>query len=782
LKAVILCNNEGTRLRPVTCSVPKSMLPIMNRPICEHTVRLLKRHGIKEIVFLSDYLLEETEKHFSSVRIEDANIHFSQVKNLCDFFDDDTVLINDSTITDLDISAITEIFEQNRCPLLITKPEGNDDEFGRVFTDSSSAVTKYIPFPDTVHFTGSIFTGIAIIPRGTRIKECTQLTEFTEQLINSTKVIAVSPVCYIKSISDFESYLKCSRDFFDKKISLPFPCDEKAPGVWIEEGATVMQGSVIVPPVYIGSGSFISKGARIESYTQIGKNVSVDCFAGVKRSIIMDSTSLGEGCSIRGAVIGNNCEIGFESAVYEGCVIGFGTKIGKHCTIRNSSHIWPEKRIENEGIVCENLIWEKTSSHSLFSDGSATGIINKEITPEFAATLGRSVVSLLGKKIAVSQDGAGCSSMLKNALLSGIQSAGGIPYDLGEQPLPITRSAVRFYALDGGIALSTRKHEGDIEGSLDIINKCGADIKNEELSTLCNLVASGECKREKAEKICDTEYLFEYKLYYLKQLVNSTSGKELSERLLICCPNLWAKDLLKNAAKDLGCHFTFTDEENKEFYKILKSGFYSFGVIIDYKCETVTIIKNSGEKLSQFDYCALTSLIIMKSFPNAEIFVSKSAPKSIDILAEKYSADVHRTKISPPYLMNELSKSDRKQFLHQFIYRFDAVGTIILLLDFLHRNNTTIKNLLEEIPTTHTISTNISCHTDKQAGILKGICELHNADADTIDDSIKINFDNGWVLLIPKHKDSLINVISHAYSMEYAQEISDIFTDEITKS
>lgn len=781
MKAVILCNNEGTRLRPITCSVPKSMLPIMGRPVSEHTIRLFKRHGIKEITFVSEYLSGVIEKHFSTVKIEDVKLSFSCVKNLCDFFDDDTVLINDSTLTDIDLTSIIKIFEKNRCSLLITKPEG-DDEFGRVYADSSSSVTKYIRFPDTVHLAGSVFTGIAVIPQGTSTKECTTLPEFAEALIESTKVLAVSPQCYIHNISDFESYHKCSRDFFDKKLNLPFPCDEKAPGVWVEDGATVMQGSIIVPPVYIGSGSFISKGARVESYTQIGKNVNADCFSGVKRSIIMDGASLGEGSSVRGAIIGSNSEIGFESAVYEGSVIGNSTKIGKHCTIRNSSHIWPEKYIENESTVCENLIWEKTSPRSLFADGSATGVVNRDITPEFAATLGRSIVALLGKKIAISQDGAPYSSMIKNALLSGIQSAGGKPYDMGEQPLPITRSAIRFYSLDGGVALSSKEYEGNITGSLDIINKCGADIENEELKRLCNLIDSGEAKREKASKIHETEYLFEYKLYYLKQLINSTTGKELNERLLICCPNLWAKDLLQSAAKDLGCHFTFTTEENHEFYKILKSGFYSFGVIIDYKCEAVTIIKSSGEKISEFDYCALTSLIIMKSFPDAEIFVAESAPQSIEIIAQKYSARVHRTKISPPYLMNELSKSDKKQFLHQFIYRFDAVGTVILLLDFLSNNETTIENLLREIPATHTLSTNISYNTEKQPALLKKICESHKITADNNEDAIKINFDNGWVILIPQKNESAIRVISHALSMEYAQEISDIFTDEITKS
>ena len=172
----------------------------------------------------------------------------------------------------------------------------------------------------------------------------------------------------------------------------------------------------------------------------------------------------------------------------------------------------------------------------------------------------------------------------------------------------------------------------------------------------------------------------------------------------------------------------------------------------------------------------------MKSFSDAEIFVSESAPQSIEVMAEKYSARVHRTKISPPYLMNELSKSDKIQFLHQFIYRFDAVGTIILLLDFLSSKGTTIENLLREIPATHTLSTNISYNAEKQPSLLKKICESHNITADTTGDAIKINFDNGWVILIPQKTESAIKVISHAHSMEYAQEISDIFTDEITKS
>ena len=783
MKAVILSCSEGTRLRPITCSIPQSMLPLMGRPLIEHTVRLLHRHNINDVIIAAEYLTDEVKKHFSSLRIEKTNIGFAfskDIEKICQT--DDVILMSDSILTDIDFSEISAFFNEYKSPCIVTAPAEDFCEYGSVHTDSSAVVTSYVRCPDIAYPTGSYFMGIMLLPKGTAVTDFKDLQSFIEKLINTEKVFALSPKCYIKNISDFESYHKCNRDFMDKKIALPFPCDEKAPSVWIDENATVMQGSVIVPPVYIGSGSFVSKGARIESYSQLGKDVTVDCFAGVKRSIIMDNVTLNEGCAVRGAIIGSGCSIGFESAAYEGSVLGFGTKVGKHCTLRNSVHIWPEKYIEDESTVCENIIWENTASHSLFSNGSATGIINRDITPEFAATLGRSAVSVLGKKIAVSESGQGYSTMIKSALISGIQSAGGKAYDLGEQPLPITRSAVRFYSLDGGIALSSKEHESNIYGSLDIINSNGANIENSELQKLEQITESGEAKRESAAHICEAEYLFEYKLYYLKQLVNSTSGKSLGAKLLINCHSSWAQDLLKSAAKDLGCVFIFTQEVGDNFANTLKSGDFDFGVICDYKYETLSIIKNSGEKLTDFDYCALTSLIIMKSFSHPTIYVPRSAPESIETLAEKYKAKIIRTQVSPPHLMNELSRDNRKLFLHQFIYRFDAVGAIILLLDFLHHKNTTIDSLQSEIPPSYMVCTDIGCSIGQQTDILKSLCENHNVSDEDSQDSIKVSFENGWVLLIPNRSDSVINVISHGYSKEYAQEIADIFTDEITKN
>ena len=781
MKAIILSCNEGSRLRPVTCSIPQSMLPVMGRSLIEHTVRSLYRYKIEDITFMSDYLTDTVRKHFDS--LSGYHISFSHAKPLGDIINEDDVLvIADSILTDIDFGKAIEVFKNKACTTLITFPDLPFCQFGCVHTDSEGFASKYIRCPDFTHCTGHTFSGIMIIPKGTTVKETSDLPSLVESLFEGGKKInSYSPNCYIRNISDFEVYHKCNRDFMDKKINLPFPCDERAPGVWIDENATVMQGSVLVPPVYVGKGSIVSKGARLEAYTQLLEEVSVDCFANIKRSIVMNSCHIDEGVSLRGAIVCSGSDIGYESAVYEGSVIASGCTLGKHCTVKSGVHIWPEKHIDDESIISENIVWGENCGHSLFFDGCAYGIINREITPEFCSVLAGSVCRVLGKKIAVSSGSGGAGAMIKNALLSGIQSAGGIAYDLGEQPLAITRSGVKFYGLDGAIALSCRKKDGCLYGSLDILNGCGANVENEELQKISVLTQSRDFSRENPLKIHDGEFLFEYKLYYLKQLINSTSKKPLGKKILIHCPILWAKELLESAAHDLKCSFVFTDTSQKEHFLVeLSDASYDFGAIFDYKCETVTLISGHGQILSEFDYDALTSLIIMKSFKNATIYVPESAPESIDVMAEKYGATIYRTLISPPHLMNELSKEDRKMFLHQFIYRFDAVGTIILLSDFLYSHNTTIDRLAGEIPASYMVNTNISYKGRNCRELMQKICKKHNQDSDGSRDFVKIDFENGWVIIVPKKSESAINVISHGFSKEYAREIADIFMDDLS--
>ena len=784
MKAVIVTSGDGTRLRPITCSIPHCMLPVMGKPVIEHTVRLLIRHSIRNITVSSSYLSKEITKHFSAIPKENINLEFTDVQDFNKFFqDDDTLLISDSILCDVDFGELMQVHTHSGSDITaVTKRSDENCRYGILYLEKEGFSTTYSRCPDFGKVSGIPFMGIAVVKKGTNANDCRDFQTFFEKTIQKSTIYCYTTDSYIRDICDFESYQRCCRDFMDKKIKLPFPCEEKAPSVWIDENATVMQGAVLSSPVYIGPGSVINKGARIDAYSQICSEVTVDCFASIKRSIVMDNSYISENASLRGAIIGKNCHIGFESAAYEGSVLGFGSKTGRHCTLRTSVHIWPDKFIEDESSVSENIIWEETSKPFTLYESGTEGILNREITPEFAIQLARSAVTLFGKKIAVSCEGGGSGTMIKNALIAGIQSGGGKVYDMGEQPLPITRSAVRFYSLDGGIALSVYSADSTLYGALDIINSGGTTPDKETLYTLNRIMEDYSAHKAPANNICEQEYLFEYKLYYLKQLINSTSKKPLGAKLLIYTPSVWARELLKSAASDLGCEFEFSVKSDIiAFAKEVSSGNYHMGAFCDAKCETLILVTDSGRILSEYDYCALTSLIIMKQFKDAVIYIPESASENIETLAQKYGCTVHRTHISPPYLMKELSKSDRRQFLHQFIYRFDAVGAIIILLDYLYTNGVTLDILMSQIPPCGIVTNTVSCPKNKQKEAIEKLYRNHTVQTPKTSDAVKLNFKNGWVLVVPERETSTIRVISHAFTTEYAQGLADICIDEISE-
>ena len=782
MKAIIISDGEGTRLRPLTCSESKMMLPLVGRPILEHTLRLLRRHGICDVTVYEEYLSDKVKKHIKDNPQKEINISVES-KKLINLSDEDTLIIGGGIITDTDLDSLYSYHkEKSADATIVTRSRRGASEYGIVNVDEYSRVSEYQRYVDKERLIPlTCFMGIMLVSKNALESAPGDMRELIKKLVEKNlRVYSYSSDAYIQHISDLESYMHCHRDFLDKKINLPFPCDEKESGIWISPDAKIMRGAVIMPPVYIGKGTVINRGARIESYSVLGDNVNVGSMSSIKRSIVMDNSRIGEGASLRGAILAKNSESGFESAAYEGSIIAENSKTGKHTILRPSVKIWPDKVVENECVVSSNIIWENTAPSTMYTDGSVEGRINREITPEFAALLGSAVCKLLGKKIAVSCDRGGYGCMIKNAIVSGIQSFGAKAYDLGEQPLPISRSAIRFYNLDGGIALSSYSDQGEIYATLDIINSSGANIDNDILEKLSAIISTGEVERADGNKIAEADYLFEYKLYYLKQLINSTTKKMLNMKLLIHCPSIWAEELLKSAGNDLMCDFSFTKaQSHTDFIREMNQEEYDFGVIIDYKCESLTIITKDKLVLNEFDYSLLSSLIIMKSFPSATIYTPISSPDSIDILAEKYGATIHRTKLSPPSIMNELSKRDELMYQKQFIYRFDAVGALIMLIDYLGENNIALESLLKEIPDSHIINSSVSCPASRQEDVLKRFSSHYNISDSSISDGIKIPFENGWVVIVPSRSNSSINVISHGISEEYARELCSLCTDDI---
>src|SRR5580658_5711566 len=156
MKAVVMAGGEGTRLRPLTSSRPKPLVPILNKPCMQHTIELLKRHGIEEIVVTLYYLADEIEGYFGDgselgekliYTVEDTPLGTAgSVKKAEEYLKDDAfIIVSGDSLTDIDVTkAIAYHKEKNSVATLVLKNVDNPLEFGVVITDDDGRVRRFL--------------------------------------------------------------------------------------------------------------------------------------------------------------------------------------------------------------------------------------------------------------------------------------------------------------------------------------------------------------------------------------------------------------------------------------------------------------------------------------------------------------------------------------------------------------------------------------------------------------------------------------------------------------
>ena len=160
--------------------------------------------------------------------------------------------------------------------------------------------------------------------------------------------------------------------------------------------------------------------------TVIGDDTIVDTRAFIERSIIWRNCYVGERSELRGAIVCRQCNLKSGVMVSEGAVIGDGTTVSESAIIHPGVKIWPNKNIETGAIIKSSLIWGSQAPSPLFGRFGVTGLVNVDMTPEFAAKLGAAYGSILpkGSLVTMNRDPHRTPRMIKRAMISGLPSAG----------------------------------------------------------------------------------------------------------------------------------------------------------------------------------------------------------------------------------------------------------------------------------------------------------------------------------------------------------------------
>ena len=335
MQAVILTAGEGTRMRPLTLTRPKTMLPVGGNPILQYNIEALRDAGIIEILLVTGYKEEMVKKYFGSGEKLGVNIKYITQKERLGtahaightrgFMKEDFVVLNGDIIIDPDLlMEIIDNYQSISTDTMMVLTEVDDPSSFGVVEIKNGFVTSIIekPLPGEAP-SNLINTGIYIFNQDILSKiEKTPISERGEYEITDSLQMQIDEGKSVRGFKTHKKWIDVGRPWELLEINEEFleNMNEKIDG-HIEEGVTIngsivlgnssiiRSGTYIQGPVYIGENCDIGPNSYLRSNTYLGDNVNVGNAVEIKNSIIMDHTNVNHLTYIGDSIIGAHCNL-----------------------------------------------------------------------------------------------------------------------------------------------------------------------------------------------------------------------------------------------------------------------------------------------------------------------------------------------------------------------------------------------------------------------------------------------------------------------------------------
>lgn len=805
-----MAGGEGSRLRPLTCDLPKPMVPIMNKPVLAHTIDLLKQYGITDIGITLMYHPQLIKDYFGSGKnlgvkltyfIEETPLGTAGgIKSAENFLDESFIVISGDSITNLNISKALAFHKEKKsmATLILTKVDV-PLEYGVVLTNDDGSVTGFLEKPSWGEiFSDTVNTGTYILePEILNYIEPNKNIDFSHDIFpallsSSGKMFGYIMSDYWCDIGDIRSYVKSHCDIFDKKISANFDGVQIKDNVWVGSGTVIESNSEINGPCIIGSNCKIGNGTLIDNYTIIGNNTIIEDDVSIVRSIIWDNCYVEYGSELRGAILCNRVNLKHYVSVFENAVIGEGCRINERVIVKPNIKIWPEKIIEPFAIIDRNMIWGTKHSNKIFGENGVSGIINVDVSPEFATRLGAAYGSqfIIGSRVVVSSTNSNSARMFKHAFISGILSVGVEVYNMSSLLTPIARTAIGFLAVEGGIHIKT-----DIKNTnmirVDFMDVRGASISRFTERKIENSFFKEDFKRCSAEQISRLNNITDFSNYYMHSISTSANIaliKEKGPKVCVFSQSEFVLSIVVPILTDLGCEITSFCYVNLDDLDSIVNHITDtnsdFAAVIDKNGENLILVAKSGKVIKDDLFLAFIALIIFKSVPKSTFFVPIIASEVIDKLALNYNGIVKRTKNSSQAIMDEILNHniDRGHNTpEQLTLNFDAVAGLVKIIEYFCSTSTTLSQLLSEIPDFFIIKKSMHCPWELKGTVMRTIINEQKEKKIELLDGIKLYSNQGWVLIVPDADKPIFNIIAESSSSIESEALCEKYCNLIER-
>lgn len=345
--AVVLVGGQGTRLRPLTLSAPKPMLPTAGLPFLTHLLSRIAAAGIEHVVLGTSYKAAVFESEFGDGSKLGLQIDYvveeeplgtgGGIANVADRLRHDTVMVfNGDVLSGADLGALLATHHDHSADVTLHLVRvGDPRAFGCVPTDAEGVVTAFLektedPPTDQVNAGCYVFKREVIdrLPKGRALS--VEREVFPQLLADGLKVCGHVDASYWRDMGTPDDFVRGSSDLVRGIAPSPALHGHRGESL-VHDGAAVAPGALLIGGTVVGRGAEIGPGARLDG------------------AVIFDGVRVEAGSVIERSIIGFGARIGPRALIRDG-VIGDGADIGARCELLRGARVWPGVAIPDGGI------------------------------------------------------------------------------------------------------------------------------------------------------------------------------------------------------------------------------------------------------------------------------------------------------------------------------------------------------------------------------------------------------------------------------------------------
>lgn len=365
MQAVILVGGEGTRLRPLTSTVPKPVVPLVDRPFMAYMLEWLRSHGVDDVVMLMGYLptavrnvLGDGTQYGLTIRYveePDPRGTAGALKYAEELLDERFFMLNGDVLSDMDLSAqLARHVETGAKGTLGLVPVEDPTAYGLVRTFSDGRVKGFLEKPSADQIdTNLISAGAYIFEREVvdliePERNVSIEREIFPQLVDDGLYGFAHPGAYWLDIGTPDRYLQGTFDIIEGHVRTEVT--QRLGDSYLAVDPDVVSQGRIVPPAVVEKGCRIGEGAHIGSLVVLGSGVTIGERSIVERAVVMQGAEIGADCVLRDCVVAAGSRVGDRTHVTAGAVLGEGVTIGADNVLTQGVRVFPHVELPDESI------------------------------------------------------------------------------------------------------------------------------------------------------------------------------------------------------------------------------------------------------------------------------------------------------------------------------------------------------------------------------------------------------------------------------------------------